>query len=906
MFRKTVFLILSCLAGCLYAVAQQKTDSLNSVSGSIDETPSISYSHPVTKIIDSIEVTGAESYDKYVLESLSGLAKGDVIQIPGVQITSAINRYMQYNYFSNAKIIVKKYIGDKVWLEIQLTERPRINSVTFKGISKGDIEDLQPKVGLRNGTQLSPNIIDRTKQLIKKHYDEKGYSDMKLDIEQIPNTSKKNYVDLVINIDKSNKIKVANIFFEGNKSISDHKLRMAMSKTTEKFSMTRGRLWSSILKIFNSAKFVENDFKEDLVNIIEKYHEYGYRDAEIVSDSIAFSKDKKDVNIYIKINEGNKYYIKDLRFVGNTKYNSEVLKRVLNMRAGDLYDQKKLSDRLQKDEDAVSNLYYNNGYIFAGLDPIETKVENDSVTLDIRVNEGPQATINKIIIKGNDVVYDNVIRRELYTKPGMLFSRDDLKNSFMLVNQLGFFDAEKSVPKPIPNPQDGTVDIEYELTGKSSDQFNISFGWSSSGLIGTVGLTFNNFSIKNLFNPSMYRGIIPQGDGQKLSINAQTNARYYNNISFSFSDPWFGGKRPNLFSVSAYFSRMTAIDTKFYNNQINQIYNSGYYDPYYGGYGYGGYGYGGYGYGYGGYGYDSNAMTSYAYDSDKSLSMFGLSIGNGQRLSWPDNWFQIYTALNYNLYSLNNWVYDTFQGFHDGFANDINLEVNLQRNSTDNPIYTRSGSNFLVSLKATFPYSLFEKKGKYLDPNTPKEDFYRFVEYYKWKFQGKMFFPLMNPTVTKRTPVLMTRLEGGLIGQYSPGKRSPFGNFYMGGDMMSAAYSSYLTETIGLRGYENGAIAGSNYDYATSYFKASAELRYPIILEQQTTIWVLGFLEAGNAWANNNQYDPFNIKRSAGLGVRIFVPMIGLLGIDWGYGFDKGNNGILGGSHIHFVLGQDL
>lgn len=906
MIKKVGLLVLASLCLTAWDVkAQERTDSLQKET---ILSPTVDYAHPVTKVIASLKVTGATSYDESVLKSLSGLSEGDEIQIPGIALTNAVNRYMQYGYFSNAKVVVEKYQGDKVWLDIQLTERPRINNVTFEGISKSDREELDNRLGLRRGTQLSPNILDRTKQLAKKYYDEKGYRDMKMQIEQKPVASERNQVDLVITIDRNNKTKIKNIFFKGNKALSDHNLRMAMKETNEGFSFSRGRFLSSLLKIFSSKKLVDEEYKKDLENIVKRYQQEGYRDAEIVSDSIVMLPDGKHVNIYIDINEGDKYYIKDIRFVGNTKYSSEVLEKALAIKPGDVYDQKRLDERLLSDDDAISNLYYNNGYIFSHIDPVETKVLGDSVSLDIRVEEGPQARVNKVIINGNEMVYEDVVRRELYTKPGTLFSKEDLMNSFRLINQLGFFDAEKSVPKPIPNPQDGTVDIEYNLTQKLNDQLNLSFGWSQTGIIGTIGLTFTNFSIRNLFRPSMYKnGIIPQGDGQKLSLQAQTNAKYYNQISLSFSDPWFGGKRPNLLSVSASYSRMTAIDTKYYNSQLNNYYQSGYY----GGYGYSpyGYGYGGYGgYGYGGYGYGgygSSSMMESAYDSDKSLTMIGLSIGNGRRLSWPDNWFQIYASLNYMHYRLNNWTYNTFENFHDGVANDLNFKVEISRNSIDNPIYTRSGSEFNFSVSSTLPYSLFDGKD-YSDPNLSTKERYKFIEYHKWKWSGKVYLPLMNPMMAKRTPVFMAKFEGGIIGSYNKNKRSPFGTYYMGGDMMSMSYSGYMNETIGLRGYDNGAIAGANYDYAYSYAKMAMELRYPIIFEQSATIWALAFVEAGNAWSNIKRYDPFNLKRSAGLGVRLFLPMIGLLGIDWAYGFDKGSNGVVGGSHVHFVLGQDI
>ena len=856
----TSLLMVSSVEAKSHTLRQLPVDSIKT-SEPVVIAPTVSYEHPTTKTIAEVKITGSTSYDHYVLSSLSGLNEGDEIQIPGPALTSAVNRFLQSGYFSNVRVLVSKYVGDKVYLEIALTERPRLAEATFTGVSKGDREELEKRTGLRKGSLISPNTLDRARQLVKKYYDE-------------------------------------------NSSLTDYQLRMAMGKTNEGFSLGRGRALSSLLKIFKQKKFVDADYKEDLQNIIKRYQAAGYRDAELVSDSIVPVPGTRKVDIYLKLNEGQKYYIKDIRFVGNTKYSSEILSQLLAIRPGDVYDQKRLENRLTIDEDAVSNLYYNNGYIFAGVDPIETNIQGDSVSLEVRVTEGPQATIDKVIIRGNDIVYEDVVRRELYTKPGVLFSKEDLMNSFRILNQLGHFDAEKSIPKPVPNPQSGTVDIEYDLTPKSNDQLNLSIGWSQTGLIGSIGFTFTNFSIQNLFRPSMYKGIIPQGDGQKLSINGQTNARYYNQISVSFSDPWFGGKRPNLLSVSAFYSRMTAIDQRYYSGQARNYYGSGYYNPYYGGYGYGGYG--GYGNYYDQAGQGRSSLYEDSYDADKSLSIIGMSIANGRRLNWPDNWFQLTASLNFTHYRLNNWTYNTFENFHQGSANDINLELRVDRNSTDNPVYTRRGSDFSFSVSLTPPYSLFDKKD-YSDPSLPIADRYRFIEYHKWKYSGKVFLPLMNPATVKRTPVLMARVEGGIINSYNKYKRSPFGTYYMGGDMMSGSFGNYMNETIGLRGYKNGSIAGANYDYAYSYMKASLELRYPLIFEQSTTVWVLGFAEAGNAWADISRYNPFDLKRSAGIGVRVMMPMIGLLGLDWGYGFDRPNGySERGGSNIHFVLGRDL
>ena len=862
-----------------HTLRQLPVDSIKT-SEPVVIAPTVSYEHPTTKTIAEVKITGSTSYDHYVLSSLSGLNEGDEIQIPGPALTSAVNRFLQSGYFSNVRVLVSKYVGDKVYLEIALTERPRLAEATFTGVSKGDREELEKRTGLRKGSLISPNTLDRARQLVKKYYDEKGFRDMKMTIRETEAPGQPGYVNLTLDIDRSGKTKVRNIFFEGNSSLTDYQLRMAMGKTNEGFSLGRGRALSSLLKIFKQKKFVDADYKEDLQNIIKRYQAAGYRDAELVSDSIVPVPGSRKVDIYLKLNEGQKYYIKDIRFVGNTKYSSEILSQLLAIRPGDVYDQKRLENRLTIDEDAVSNLYYNNGYIFAGVDPIETNIQGDSVSLEVRVTEGPQATIDKVIIRGNDIVYEDVVRRELYTKPGVLFSKEDLMNSFRILNQLGHFDAEKSIPKPVPNPQSGTVDIEYDLTPKSNDQLNLSIGWSQTGLIGSIGFTFTNFSIQNLFRPSMYKGIIPQGDGQKLSINGQTNARYYNQISVSFSDPWFGGKRPNLLSVSAFYSRMTAIDQRYYSGQARNYYDQA--------------------------GQGRSSLYEDSYDADKSLSIIGMSIANGRRLNWPDNWFQLTASLNFTHYRLNNWTYNTFENFHQGSANDINLELRIDRNSTDNPVYTRRGSDFSFSVSLTPPYSLFDKKD-YSDPSLPIADRYRFIEYHKWKYSGKVFLPLMNPATVKRTPVLMARVEGGIINSYNKYKRSPFGTYYMGGDMMSGSFGNYMNETIGLRGYKNGSIAGANYDYAYSYMKASLELRYPLIFEQSTTVWVLGFAEAGNAWADISRYNPFDLKRSAGIGVRVMMPMIGLLGLDWGYGFDRPNGySERGGSNIHFVLGRDL
>ena len=657
-------------------------------------------------------------------------------------------------------------------------------------------------------------------------------------------------------------------------------------------------------RVIEQLVVIYPEYENDKKNIIAKYNENGYRDAVLLEDSVTNYNEKK-VDIHLKVEEGQKYYLKDVRFVGNTKYQSDYLLALLDMKAGDVYNQKKLEERLTSDEDAVSNVYFNNGYLFFNANPVEVDVDNDSIALEIRIVEGPQATINRVIINGNDRLYEDIVRRELRTKPGQLFSREDLMRSVREIAQMGHFDPENMNPRPIPDPDNGTVDIEYNLVSKANDQIEFSAGWGQTGVIGKLSLKFTNFSMKNFLNPKSYKGIIPQGEGQTLTLSGQTNGRYYQAYSISFMDPWFGGKRPNTLSVSAYFSKQTDISS----NYLSDLYSGygSYYNPYYSGYGgYYGSSYYPYGYGYG-YGYDPYGSYELALDPDKSIIMFGLSAGYGKRLNWPDDYFQFMATLNYQVYKMHDWDYFLV---NNGTCHNINLELLLQRNSIDNPLYTRHGSQFSLSVAATPPFSLFDGKD-YASMSDQDPDKFKMIEYHKWKFKAKVFTPLA-PLTVKRTPVLMTRAEFGFVGSYSKDKRTPFETFYMGGDGMSGYSSTYATETIGLRGYENGSIAGNGgYDsYGYAYTRLSMELRYPFILEPSSTIYGLVFVEAGNAWRDMSDYNPFDLKRSAGVGVRIFLPMIGLMGIDWAYGFDTANYGNdqnqRSGSQFHFVIGQEF
>ena len=857
------------------------------------EVPVISYSLTPKKYkIADIKVSGIKNYDDYVLIGFSGLSVGDEVSVPGDEITQAIKRFWKHGLFSDVKILATKIEGDQIWLEIQLKQRPRISEVHYSGIKKSEREDLEAKLGLKKGFQVTPNIMDRTKQVIQKFFDGKGFKNVDVEIEQKDDPANEGEVIVNINIDKNEKTKIHHITFEGNSALTARDLKKAMKKTNEKFSFFND--WkSSILEMFSTKKFTTEEYENDKNNIISKYNEHGYRDAVLISDSV-WNFNEKKVDIHIKVDEGQKYYLKDIRFVGNTKYATDYLMAVLGMKPGEAYNQKKLDERISTDEDAVSNIYFNNGYLFFNADPVEVDVQGDSIALEIRIQEGPQATINKVIIKGNDRLYEDIVRRELRTKPGMLFSREDLVRSVRELAQMGHFDPENMNPVPLPDPENGTVDIEYNLVSKANDQIEFSAGWGQTGVIGKLSLKFTNFSMKNFLNPSTYKGIIPQGEGQTLTLSGQTNGRYYQAYSISFMDPWFGGKRPNTLSVSAYFSKQTDIADSYLSN-----YSYGYNPYYYSGY-------------YGGYGYNNSYYNSmyntyeYAYNPNKYITMFGVSAGYGKRLNWPDDYFQFMATLNYQLYTMKDWDYFLVQ---NGTCHNVNLELNLSRNSIDNPLYTRSGSQFSLSVAVTPPYSLFNDKN-YAAMSNDDPDKYRFIEYHKWKFKAKIFSPLA-PLTVKRTPVLMSRVEFGFLGMYDKNKKTPFETFYMGGDGMSGYSSTYATETIGLRGYENGSIAGnggySSYGYA--YQRLAMELRYPFLLEPSSTIYGLVFVEAGNAWTDMKDFNPFKLKRSAGVGVRIFLPMIGLMGLDWAYGFDEPNYGSTGkrsGSNLHFIIGQEF
>ena len=843
--------------------------------------PDITYSGtPKTYKLAGLSVTGIDGYEDYVLTGISGLSVGQELEVPGTAITDAVKRYWKHGLFSDVSISADSIVGDNIYLKIHLAPRPRISTINYNGLKKTEREDMEKKLGLVKGGQITPNMIDRAKILAKKYFEDKGYKNAEVFIRQRDDVAAKNQVILDIDVDKKEKLKVRTITIDGDNQLGDKKIKGSF---LSKGAFTKTHEAGKLANILKSKKFTPERWAEDKKNLITKYNEYGFRDAMITKDSV-WNVDPKHVDIYVKVDEGKKYYIRNIKWVGNTVYSTDYLSRLLDMKKGDVYNQTYLNKRLSQDEDAVGNAYWNNGYLFYNLQPTEVNIVGDSIDLEMRITEGQQAHINRVKINGNDRLYENVVRRELRTKPGDLLSKEALQRSARELASMGHFDPEAINPVPEPNYEDGTVDINYNLKQKSNDQVELSLGWGQTGVIGRVGLKLNNFSMANLFRKNRdHRGIMPIGDGETLSLGAQTNGTYYQSYNAQYSTNWLGGKRPIQFSVGMSYSKQTDVSSNYYNSGYMNNYNN-------------------YRYGYGNYNY--NSYENY-YDPDKYVKLLSVYAGWGKRLSWPDDYFTLSLQLQYQRYMLRNWRYFIMS---NGSANNLNLNIALNRTSTDNQLFPRRGSDFSVSLTITPPWSKWDGKDYAhlaTDRNSPtfsqeQQEKYRWVEYHKWKFKARTFTAL---TSGQKCFVLMTRVEFGLLGSYNKYKKSPFETYYMGGDGMSGYSTGYAEETVGLRGYENGSLTPYGAE-GYAYSRMSLELRYPFLLGN-TTIYGLGFVEAGNAWTETSKFNPFDMKRSAGLGVRIFLPMVGMMGIDWAYGFDK-VFGTKGGSQFHFILGQEF
>lgn len=821
-----------------------------------------------------IRVEGADYTDKSVIILLSGLIEGDEISIPGDKISDAIKSLWKQGLFEDIQILQDKIVGEDLFLVIKVVERPRLTKFSFKGkVKKGDADDIRNKIRLLKERVVTDYMIGTIKNTVRDYYVEKGFYFTKVDITQTRDTSAKTpHTILTIRVSKGRKVRIKKVRFIGNTVVKSWKLRRGM-EDTKQFR------WYNP---FNSGKYLEENLKKDLPSIAAKYNSKGYRDARVLRDSVYFVSDNR-VAVDIYLEEGHKYYFGKFKWFGNTKYRSGQLDTVLNIHPGDVYDQSKLEQKLMMNPNGfdISSLYLDDGYLFFQLREQESNIYNDTIDFDIMMHEGRQATINKVTIKGNDKTNDHVIYREIRTRPGQLFRRSDIIYSNRQLAQLGYFDPEKLNVIPTPNEADGTVDIEYVVEEKPSDQIELSGGWGGNtayttggtsrglGIVGTLGVTFNNFSTKNFFKRDSWRPL-PSGDGQRLSIRAQTNGVYYQSYNFSFTEPWLGGRKPNSLTVSAFHS--------LFNNTAERKYVT------------------------------ENGVKKINPDRS-SMSVIGGSIGLGRRLKWPDNYFSMFSNLNYNYYELIN--YGSFV-MTNGFANDLNLSLNISRNSIDAPIYPKSGSNFVISGQFTPPYSAFNKID-YADPNLPNETRYKYIEYQKYKITAEWFTQLTNKKAAEgeeaRNLVLRTKIGYGFLGKYtSKTGYSPFERFYMGGSGISGFQNFVAREIIGMRGYKDMSLSPQFGDPIAARY--TMELRYPISLNPSATIFILGFAEAGNTWVSINQFNPFQVKRSAGFGLRVFLPMFGLLGIDYGWGFDKSPDGDTGNGNgkgqFHFTIGGTL
>lgn len=840
------------------------------------------YSSPKDYYIGGITVSGVKYLDGNVLIMLSGLTVGEKVKIPGDRISQSVRKLWDQGLFEDIKVSVSKVVDDQVFLNFYLKERPRLSKFQFNGIKKSDADDLRQKIRLVKGDYVTDNLIIKTTNIIRKFYNDKGFLNTEVDIVLKKDSAAANEVTMYINIDKNEKVKVFTINIHGNQSIGSDVIKASLSKTKEKSlfnpmnDMDKVVYNSAVksatldfveignvlgqhasdnirIRIFKSSKFIDEDYQADKQKLIGKYNSLGYRDARIVRDSISKNEDNT-INIDLWIEEGPKYYIRSVTWVGNTKYQSRFLDRILKIGKGDVYNQAALEEALTYNPNGadIRSLYMDDGYLFFDVTPVETRVQNDSIDIEIRMHEGKQATVNKVTIKGNTKTNDHVALREVQTRPGQLFSRDRLIRSQRQLAQLKYFDAEKLTPNVNPIPEDGTVDIGYDVTETSADQIELSGGWGYGRIVGTLGLSFNNFSLKNVTNLKTWKPI-PAGDGQKLSLRFQTYGRGYYSYSFSFTEPWLGGRKPLALSLSYFHSKYTN-------------------------------------------GLAANDV-SYAY-----FKIDGISVGLGTQLRWPDDYFSLYQSLNYNRYNTFNYASIFTFGGGNGVYNALSYSVTLSRNSVDAPIFARNGSELSMNLEVTPPYSMFRGDVDYssMQPN----ERYKWVEYYKIKLKGAWYINLIDKLVM--TP----RFQLGFLGTYNQELGvTPFERFYLGGDGLSGTNNMDGRELIGMRGYANNSLTPG---YPTTiggtvYTRYTLELRYPISLNPSATIFGLGFVEAGNDWLKWDNFNPFNVYRSVGVGIRVFLPMFGLLGLDWGYGLDNvplvpGANG----GQFHFSINSSI
>ena len=819
--------IISFFCVCLshFSIAQISLSEIN-----------IDYANPKEYFIGGIDVEGTKFLDNKTLIQLSKLEVGSKIMVPGDELTKASKILWQQGLFSNVQIKVKSIQSNTIFLTLFLEERPRLSKFKFKGLKRTEIDAIRDKIKLARGKIITENVIINTKNIIANHFKEKGFLNISTSIDQEVDTITKNHVIILLNIDKGKKVKIGNINFKGNSTFSNKRLKRLMKDTKEK----------KFFRIFKASKFLEEAYETDKENIILKYNEKGLRDAKVISESTSYIDEEEILNIEIKINEGKTYYFGDITFVGNTKYSDNELAALVGIKKGDIFDQSILETRILGSPDSrdVHSIYLDNGYLFSQVTPIETEIRNDTIDIEIRIFEGLQARINRVSVSGNSKTNDHVIIREIRTKPGDLFSRSDIMRSQREIATLNYFDPEKLNIDVDPNQDDGTVDLNYIVEEKSSDQIELQGGYGADRIIGTFRVSFNNFSAKNIFKNGAWTPL-PSGDGQRLSLSATSNGVQFQSYNISFTEPWLGGKKPNSLTIGAYHS------------------------------------------------ITSNGLER----EDENRGVFkvtGASFGLGKRLKWPDDFFTLYQNISLKKYLVDQY---SFGNFDDGTFYNMSYSFVLGRNSVDQPTFPRKGSNMKLSIQLTPPYSILDGIDNYSESEI--EDLNTWVEYHKWNFGANWFNSLADKLVLK------TNLEFGLIGKYSNDKElTQFERFYVGGDGLSG-YAVDGREVIALRGYENNSLSPTNG--ATIYNKYTLELRYALSLNPQSPIFALAFLEAGNTWNMFNKFNPFNIKRSAGVGIRMTIPMMGIMGVDWGYGFDEiTGSPTSSGSQFHFSINQQF
>ena len=813
----------------------------------------IDYLTPKEYEIGGITFAGAEGYDTRMILLIAGLQVGDVIRVPGDKLATAVDRLWKQGLFEDVQIYVTRIQDNKIFFEIELRSRPKLSRFALRGVKKSEDTKLREEMKIAAGDVVTENLLTNAKNRIRAFYLEKGYTNVSVTTRTAVDTAVENkdgkvLVDFIVK--PGNRVKIDSIIFEGNDSVSSNKLLRKMKNTHDVNYWKKLYVWTS--GFWKGSKYQESKFTEDLESILTYYNENGYRDARILSDTVYLVKsanqdEKRDyLRAKIKIHEGRKFYFRNITFSGNTIYPSELLAKHLRINKGDPYNRTLLEQNLTYNPSGtdISSMYMDNGYLFFEANPVEVGVENDSIDIEIRIKEGKQARIRNVIVEGNTLTNDRVIMRELHTRPGDLFSRDAIFRSRRELATLGYFKEESIVPDVKPNPKDGTVDVVYKVEEGNTSTINLQGGYGSRMFIGQVGLSLNNFSAKNIFNKKAWQPL-PVGDGQKLSFTAATNGTYYVAVNGSFTEPWLGGKRPQSLSVQLYYN----------------LYSNGF--------------------------YVGKTDAKYGY-----LRLTGANVSFGKRLKWPDDYFILSHNLSFRHYNINNNPYGYSLIFSDGVANDLAYTLTLSRNSLDSPFYSRSGSEVSVSVSATPPYSAMN--GRDYSTATDQEK-YRWLEYYKVNIRSSWVLNLVGDVV------LNARARFGWIGHYNNDiGTSPFGRYYLGGDGLQS-WMIDGREVVPLRGYDNNSLSPNTG--AAVFDRYTLEIRQPIIESAAATIRVLGYLEGGNSWESFKQFQPFNMYNSAGIGVRVFMSMLGLIGIDWGYGFDGGT---LGGSHFHFSIGQSI